>query len=116
MNNDNLFDLIITVVFAMSTQLGGFGTKAQDFVIFFWLGEVETLTQFHIIAIHIRSEDFLLQDKKGKINNFTGEYITEISKLKNLQQYMTTFELYHRRFERMSQGYQLFTIFNTTIE
>ena len=33
MNNDNGFDLIIAVVFAISTQLGGFGPKSQDLVI-----------------------------------------------------------------------------------
>ena len=39
MNNDNGFKLIISVVFAMSPQLGGIGTKDQHLVISFSLGE-----------------------------------------------------------------------------
>ena len=82
MNNDNDFDLLIDVVFAMSTQIGGLGTKAQEPVIYFCLGECETLPQLHLRALQIRSEMFLLQDKTRQINNLTGKYITEFSKLK----------------------------------
>ena len=39
MHNDNGFYLLISVVFAMSPQLGGLGTKYQDLVIPFFLGE-----------------------------------------------------------------------------
>ena len=39
MNNDNDFDLLIDVVFAMSPKLGGLGPKAQELVIYFCLGE-----------------------------------------------------------------------------
>ena len=73
MNNDYGFDLIIAVVFVMSTQLGGLVPKSQDLVISFFLGEVETLPQFHLRALQIRTEIFLLQDKTGKINNLTGK-------------------------------------------
>ena len=43
MNNDNEFYLLIDVVFSMSLQLGGLGPKSQDLLIYFFLGEVETL-------------------------------------------------------------------------
>ena len=43
MNNDNGFDLLIAVVFDMSTQIVGIGTKAQDIVISFRLGEGEDI-------------------------------------------------------------------------
>ena len=78
MNNDNEFDLLIAIVFSMSNQLGGLLTKAQDLVIHFLLGEVETLPQFHLRAFHIRNEIFLLQDKPGQINNLTGKYSMEL--------------------------------------
>ena len=39
MNNDDGFDLLIAVVFAMSTQLGGLGPKHKDIVIYFHIGE-----------------------------------------------------------------------------
>ena len=39
MNNDNVFDLNISVVFAMSNQLGGLVPKSQDLVISICLGE-----------------------------------------------------------------------------
>ena len=85
MNNDNGFDLLIAVVFAMSPQLGLLGPKAQDLVISFRLGEGETLAQLHLRYIQIRDEIFLLQDKPGQTNNPTGKYIRELSKLKHLQ-------------------------------
>ena len=39
MNYDNAFDLLIAVVFAMGLQLVVLGTKSQDLVIPFRLGE-----------------------------------------------------------------------------
>ena len=66
MNNDNVFELIIDVVFAMIPQLGGLGPKYQDLVISFHSGERETLPQFHLRALHTRIEIFLFQDKQGK--------------------------------------------------
>ena len=91
MNNDNSFELIIAVVFSMSPLLGGLGPKYQDLVIYCHLGEGKKLPQFHLRALHARSENFLLQNKTGKINNFTGKYTMELSKLKHLQRYMTIF-------------------------
>ena len=73
MNNDNGFDLLIAVEFAISTQLRGLGTKYKDIVISFRLGEVETLPQFHLRDLQIRSENFLLQYQTRKINNLTGK-------------------------------------------
>ena len=73
MNNDNIFDLLIDVVFAMSTQLGGIGPKYQDLVVYFCLGEGENLPQFHLRDIHIRSENFLLQYQTGQIDNLKGK-------------------------------------------
>ena len=35
MNIDNVFDLLMDVIFSMRTQLGGGGTKEQDLVIYF---------------------------------------------------------------------------------
>ena len=39
MNIENGFDLLVAVLFSMSPQLGGIGPKAQDLVIYFFLGE-----------------------------------------------------------------------------
>ena len=66
MNNDNGFDLLIDVVFEMSSQLGGLGPKYQDLVISFHLAEGEALPQLHPRDLHIKSENFLLQDKQDK--------------------------------------------------
>ena len=60
MNNDNEFDLLISVVLSMSPQLGGIGTKSQELEISFFLGEGETLKQFHLRDLQVRSEFFLL--------------------------------------------------------
>ena len=62
MNNDNGFDILITVFFDMITQLGGLGLKAHDLVLYFRLGEGKKIHQFRIRALQIRSEIFLLQD------------------------------------------------------
>ena len=60
----------------MSPQLSGCGTKSQDLVISFFLGEEETLPQFHIRALQIRGKIFLLKDKTGQIN-LTGKYMSD---------------------------------------
>ena len=57
----------------MIPQLGGLGPKKQDLVISFHLGEGETITQFHLRVIQIKSESFLLKYKTGKRNNLTGK-------------------------------------------
>ena len=85
MNNDNGFDLLIVVVFAISPQLGGIEPKDQNLVISSQPGEIETLQQFHLRSLHIRIKNFLLQDEIGQINNLAGKNIMEISKLKNIQ-------------------------------
>ena len=43
MNNYNGFDILIAILFSISTQLGGIGPKSQDLFISFCLGEVATL-------------------------------------------------------------------------
>ena len=58
-------------------------------MVFFHLGEVETLPQFHLRALYIRSELNLFQDQTGQINNLIGRYIMELSQLKYIQRYMT---------------------------
>ena len=75
MNNDNGFDLIFAVVFAMSPQLGVLGTKYQDLVIPFFLYEGETLPKLHLRSLQIRSEFLLLKDETGQINKLTDKHI-----------------------------------------
>ena len=111
MNNDNDFDLLIDVVFDMNPQIGVLGTKYQDLVISFCLGEEESIPQFHLIYLHIRSEILLLQDKTRQINNPTDKYIRELSELKHIPRYMNPFELYYRNFERLPQIQKLSTTF-----
>ena len=100
----------------MIPQLGVLGTKAQDFVISSRLGEGEKIPQLHLRALHIIGEILLLQDKIGQINNLTGKYIMELSKLKQLKRYMILFELDYIKFEGLPKIHQLYTIFNSTIE
>ena len=78
MNNDHGFELFISVVFATSPQLGRLGTKAQDLVMSFSLGEGGNIPQLHLRALQIRSEIFLLQDQTGKIRNLTCKYIMDL--------------------------------------
>ena len=66
MNIDNIFELLVAVVFSTSPQLGELGPKYQDLVISFGLGVGETLQQFHLISLQERSEFFLLNDEKGQ--------------------------------------------------
>ena len=90
---DNGFDFNISVVFKISTKLGGLGTKSQDLVIYFCLGEGEKLPQLHLRALQEQNETFMLKDETEQINNLTGKCIMEISKSKHLQCYKTNFEL-----------------------
>ena len=99
----------------MSNQLGVLGPKSQDLAISFCIGKGENILQSHLRALQIRSENFLLQDETVQINNLTSKYITEQSKLKFFQRYMTTFEIYYRNFEQIPQSHQLSTISQYTI-
>ena len=116
MNNYNVFDLLIAVVFNMSPQLGVLGPKDQYLGISFCLGELEALPKFHLKALQIRSKIFLSQDQTGQINNLIGKYIMEMSKLKHVQRYVTTFELDYRKFEHLPQIQQLSTIFTPQLK
>ena len=58
MSIDNGFELIIAFIFSMSPQLGVLVTKSQDLVIYFRLGEGETITQLHLRSLQARSEFF----------------------------------------------------------
>ena len=98
MHNKDGFGLLILFVFYMIPQLGGLGTKSQDLVISFRLGERETIPQFHLRYFKVRRESFLLQYETGNINNLTGKYIMEISKLKHFQCYVAIFGLEYRLF------------------
>ena len=82
----------------MIPQLGGLRTKHQDLVISFCLGEVEYIPTFHLRALQIRSDIFLLKYKTGQLNNLTGKFIIKLSKLKHLKRYTTPFELDYRKF------------------
>ena len=75
MYNDNLFDILISVVFVISPQIGGLGPKTQDIVILFRLCKEETLPDFYLEALTIRSELDLMQYQRGQINNLIGKYI-----------------------------------------
>ena len=107
MHYDNGFELLIALIFNVISQLGGLGPKSKDLVIPFCLGKLESLTEFHLISIAIKSDIILMGDKTGQINNLTGKYIMELSKLKHIQGYMTSFEVAFRKFERHPQSYQL---------
>ena len=93
MHYDNGFEIILAVVFATSPQLGGLGPKAQDIVIPLHLDEEELLSDFHLRALAIRSELVLTIYQTGQINNLTGKYIMELSKVKHLQRYMNSFDI-----------------------
>ena len=57
-----------------------------------------------------------MRDNVGHINNLTGKYIIELSKLKHIQCYMTYFEIAFIPFERQPQINQLKHAFNHSIE
>ena len=62
----NRFDLLVVFVFAVSPQLGEIGPKVQDLVISFWLGEVESLPEFHPTASEARSEIYMFNNEWGQ--------------------------------------------------
>ena len=85
-------------------------------MIYFCLGEGKNLPQSHLRALQDRSGFFLSKDETGQIEKLTGKYIMELSKLKHLQRYMTTFELDYRKFDQLTQRHQLSTTFQFIIE
>ena len=112
---DNGFEHLIAFVFNMIPKLGGLGPKAQDLVILFCLGEEKYPPDFHLRALEIRSELVLTRDQIVQINNLTGKYIMELSKMKHLQRYITSFEIDFGRFENHPQSNQLSIIFTPSI-
>ena len=99
MNIYNLVDLICVVVFSMSPKFGVLGHKAQDLVILFFLGKVESLPQFHFRYLQSKSDIYLLNDKTRQTNNLTGKYIMEALNFKYLQCHIAPFKLEYRPFE-----------------
>ena len=85
-------------------------------MISFCLGEGEPLPDFHLRALAIRSEIVLMRDLKGWIKKLTVKYNMELPNMKHLQSYMTSFEIYFRRFEGHPQSEQLSIIFNPSME
>ena len=67
MHYENVFELLIAVVFYMSPQIWVIGPKAQYLVIPFWLGEGKSLPYFLLRALAIRSELVLKRDQTGYI-------------------------------------------------
>ena len=80
------------------------------------LGEGKPLSDFHLKAFAIRNEPILTRDQIAQIINLTVKYIMELSKLKNIQQYTTSFELEFRRFECQPKRNQRSIIFTPKIE
>ena len=115
-NIDNGFDLLIAFVFAMGTQLGGLGPNYQDLVIYFHIGEGGTTPKLHLGSLQDQSNFVRLKYEKVQIKNLIDKWITELSKLKQLQFYMTTFEIEYRKFEWLPQRDQLTTTFQFTTE
>ena len=93
MHCDNGFELLISIVFAMSIQPGGIGPKAQDLVIPFRLVEGETIPDFHLRALTIISELELKRDQIGHTHILTVKYIMGLSNLKHPQLYMPFYDL-----------------------
>ena len=101
---------------AMHPQLRVIGPKSEDLVVSFCLGDGETLPQFHLRAPQGQSEKIMLKYETGQINNLTDKYIIELSKMKHLQCYMTTFEIEYRNSELLPQINQLSTMLHSTTE
>ena len=78
MHYENIFELIISVLFSIIPQIGGLGPKYQDFVIPFRLGEGEPLPYFHLVSLAIRSELVLTIYQTVQVNKITGKYIMEL--------------------------------------
>ena len=66
MNIDIVFDIMIAVVFSMSTQPRWLEKKPQDLVISFCLGEGENIPQFNLRYIQALSEIFCCNMKQDK--------------------------------------------------
>ena len=57
-----------------------------------------------------------MRDKTGQINHLTGKYIIELSNLKHLKLYMTSYELEYMRFELRPQSNKLSLTFTPKME
>ena len=78
MNIDNIFDILVAFLFSMSPQLGGLGSKSQELLIYFLLGEGEPITEFYLRYFQTRSETYLLNDKKLQTNNLIKSAIVAV--------------------------------------
>ena len=78
MNIDNGFELLVTVVFTMSPQLGGLGPKSKDLVKLFRLERREYLSQSHLKYLQSICKIYPLNDETRQTNNLTGKNIMEL--------------------------------------
>ena len=92
MNNNNVYDLLVAVGFAMSFYICDIWPKSQDLVAPFKILKSESLPDFYMYDIQSRSNICLLSYNIYQKNFLTHKYIIKLSKIKHLQRYMTYFE------------------------
>ena len=65
MNNNKIFDILIAILFAMISQIGGIGSKDRYLVNSFCLTEDEQLPAFNLRDMQLKIEIYLLNDNTG---------------------------------------------------
>eukprot|EP00957_Ditylum_brightwellii_P210166 15364630-Ditylum_brightwellii.AAC.1 len=85
------FDVLVTIIFGVSPQLGRKHKNAQILVIKFTIYSGEKLSNFCHRALNTQATIQLMQDKTGQSNKFVSKYIELLNTQPDLQIHMVQY-------------------------
>eukprot|EP00957_Ditylum_brightwellii_P029621 2238195-Ditylum_brightwellii.AAC.2 len=88
------FDLLITLIFGVSHQLGRQHDDAQMLVNKFSIKSGEQLSNFHHRALNTQETIHLMQDQTGQSKKIIGKYIEHLNTQQGLQIHMVRYNKY----------------------
>jgi hypothetical protein len=83
-HNSNGFYILNTIIWENSPQLGGQGDSAEHRVMNYYIIPGDTITEFYVRAVNIKSQLNLLQDNTGQNNKLTGKFLMSLHLQKDI--------------------------------
>ena len=83
-HNSDGFYILNTIIWENSPQLGGQGDSAEHRVMNYYIIPGNTITDFYVRAVNIKSQLNLLQDNTGQNNKLTGKFLMSLHLQKDI--------------------------------
>jgi hypothetical protein len=77
-HNSDGFYILNTIIWENSPPLGGQGKSAEHRVMNYYIIPGNTITEFYVRAVNIKSQLNLLQDNTGQNNKLTGKFLISL--------------------------------------